>query len=469
MKFRFKITLCMLALLSMLFGIGGSLLICESFADSLKREKDAAFGVYQMVWSTLQIVNGLDPYLDSEAIKETMEQLCEQKSSAWSALQLRTDTEILYETNPVKASYFTNQPRLPHSEECLFFTIENKEGGAFLILTGAMTANDDEILYLSTAHDISALYAMRQIQQRTYLQVFFVLLLLCAVLSYTVAKLLTAPLQALSQASRAIASGQLASRVLVCSEDEVGMVSTDFNAMAEQLEDKIAELNEALERQEQFVGSFAHEMKTPMTSLIGYAELLQNGLLTQAEQSEATYYIYAEGKRLEKLSRKLLQLLVLKHKDLPLVPLRPADLLEGLVERLRPLCAAKQITISCECQDGQCYLEPDLVWSMLLNLADNAQKAMEHGGHIHFKLEMLEDGCRIYVLDNGRGIPEEALIHLTEAFYRADKARSREQGGFGLGLALCQEIVKLHNGSLQFGNQAKRGAYVIAELKGGRV
>ena len=104
MKFRFKITLCMLALLSMLFGIGGSLLICESFADSLKREKDAAFGVYQMVWSTLQIVNGLDPYLDSEAIKETMEQLCEQKSSAWSALQLRTDTEILYETNPVKAS-----------------------------------------------------------------------------------------------------------------------------------------------------------------------------------------------------------------------------------------------------------------------------------------------------------------------------------------------------------------------------
>ena len=64
---------------------------------------------------------------------------------------------------------------------------------------------------------------------------------------------------------------------------------------------------------------------------------------------------------------------------------------------------------------------------------------------------------------------EEALIHLTEAFYRADKARSREQGGFGLGLALCQEIVKLHNGSLQFGNQSKRGAYVIAELKGGRV
>ena len=154
MKFRFKITFCMLALLSMLFGIGGSLLICESFADSLKREKDAAFGVYQMVWSTLQIVNGLDPYLDSEAIKETMEQLCEQKSSAWSALQLRTDTEILYETNPVKASYFTNQPRLPNPEECLFFTIENKEGGAFLIFYAAINDNYYVINYFIKTQDI---------------------------------------------------------------------------------------------------------------------------------------------------------------------------------------------------------------------------------------------------------------------------------------------------------------------------
>ena len=114
-------------------------------------------------------------------------------------------------------------------------------------------------------------------------------------------------------------------------------------------------------------------------------------------------------------------------------------------------------------------MELGIVWSMLLNLKDNAQTAMKQGGHIYFKLEVLEVGCRIYVLDNARGFPEDALIHLTEAFYRADKARSREQGGFGLGLALCQEIVKLHNGSLQFGNQSKRGAYVIAELKGGRI
>lgn len=469
MKFRFKITFCMLALLSVLFGIGGSLLIYESFQDSLKREQEAAFSVYRMVWSTLQIVNNLEPYLEPEAIQQTLEQLGRQKQNTWAALRLTTEDEIIYETAD-SDSYFLlpNSLNRPEPEECIFFTAKGLNNTHYLILFGAATTSNNKVLYLYMAQDISNLYTIRQVQQQTYLQVFLVLLLLCAVLAYTVSRLLTAPLQDLSMVSRAIASGELSSRVKITSDDEVGAVAEDFNAMANQLEENISELNNSIDRQERFVGSFAHEMKTPMTSLIGYAELLRSGVLTPEEQSEAAYYIYAEGKRLENLSRKLLDLLVLKHKNLPLVKIRPSDLIEGLIDRLRPICAKRNITLSCDCQKGNCYLEPDLVWSLLLNLADNSQKAMDYGGHIHFRLQMLPDGCRIYVLDNGRGIPPDALAHLTEAFYRADKARSREQGGFGLGLALCQEIVALHNGQLKFANRPEGGACVMAELRGGQ-
>ena len=168
------------------------------------------------------------------------------------------------------------------------------------------------------------------------------------------------------------------------------------------------------------------------------------------------------------LSKKLLELLVLKQKDIPLTPICPAALVEELTERLKPLYAAKGIVISCQCEDGACYLEPDLVWSLLLNLADNAQKAMDCGGHIAFCLEMLKDGCRVQVLDNGRGIPPEALAHLTEAFYRVDKARSREQGGFGLGLSLCQEIASLHHGTIRLENRPEGGVCATVELRGGR-
>jgi signal transduction histidine kinase len=93
---------------------------------------------------------------------------------------------------------------------------------------------------------------------------------------------------------------------------------------------------------------------------------------------------------------------------------------------------------------------------------------MEGGGTLQLRQRMLEDGCLIQVLDSGRGIPPQALNHLTEAFYRADKARSRKQGGFGLGLALCQEIAALHHGSIRFENRPEGGACVTVELRGGR-
>ena len=245
--------------------------------------------------------------------------------------------------------------------------------------------------------------------------------------------------------------------------------------MAEKMEQTVSELNraveelhQAMERQEQFTGSFAHEMKTPMTSLIGYAELLRSGTLTPEEQLEAADYLYSEEKRLESLSHKLLELLVLKRHDLSFAKVSPAELIEALVERLRPLYAAKGIRLSCVCKAGACLMDADLVWSLLLNLADNAQKAIEQGGEIQFRQEMLADGCLIHVLDSGRGIPPQALEHLTEAFYRVDKARSRAQGGFGLGLSLCREIAALHNGRIRFENRPEGGACVTVDLRGGR-
>ena len=462
MKFRIKMTLCMLALLSVLFGAGGSLLIAESFQDTLEREKDAAFASCRMVWTALQIVNGLDPYLDGDALARTMAQLYEQDRSGWAALRLRTDSSVLYnvETNASRLLQ-TAEPPIPGS--CLFHIAQDLDGAHYLLLHSAVETSGD-VLYLQTAHDISGLYTMRQGQQQTYLRIFCVLTLLCAALSYTVSKALTRPLAGLSQASRAIASGSFSSRAPVWSEDEIGAVSEDFNAMAAQMEETISQLHQAVERQERFVGSFAHEM----TSLIGYAELLRSGTLTAEEQTEATGYIYSEGKRLENLSRKLLELLVLKQGDLPLAEVSPADLIGDLVERLRPLFAKIGVAVTSDCQKGVCYLEPDLTWSLLLNLTDNAQKALVNGGHIWYRCDMLPDGCRIQVMDDGRGIPPEALDHLTEAFYRVDKARSRKQGGFGLGLALCQEIAALHNGSISFQNRASGGACVTVELRGGR-
>ena len=469
MKFHLKMTLCMLALLSVLFGMGGSLLISESFQDSLEREKHAALGDYRMAWGTLQIVNSMDPYLDREAIIKTMEQLYQQSGASWSDLRLSAGDEVLYESGGRQAPLLkaARADAEPEPGSCLSRILTDGNGAHFLVFSGAVETGG-QVLRLSASHDVSALYAARQAQQRTYLQVFALMGLLCAVLSYTVSRVLTAPLGGLSRASRAIAAGNFSSRVRIRSHDEIGEVSADFNHMAEQMEQTVSELHQAMERQEQFTGSFAHEMKTPMTSLIGYAELLRSGTLTPEEQAEAADYLYSEGKRLESLSRKLLELLVLKRQDIALAQVSPAALIEALAGKLRPLYAAQNISLSWVCEEGVCLLEADLVWTLLLNLTDNARKAMERGGEIQFRQEMLPDGCRIQVLDGGRGIPPQALEHLTEAFYRVDKARSRAQGGFGLGLSLCREIAALHHGDIRFENRPEGGACVTVELRGGR-
>ena len=216
------------------------------------------------------------------------------------------------------------------------------------------------------------------------------------------------------------------------------------------------------------MGMFAHELKTPMTAIIGYADMLRGGTLDAGEQAEAANYIVSEGKRLENLSRKLLNLLVAGSREPALVPVSPARLVAEVAEHWRPGREKQGITLELDCQEGTCLLDPDLARSLVGNLLDNAGKALDGGGEILCRTRMLEDGVVLEVRDNGRGIPPEALRHLTEAFYRVDKSRARASGGVGLGLTLCDEIVRLHSGTLEFESREGQGTCVRAVLRRGR-
>ena len=145
-------------------------------------------------------------------------------------------------------------------------------------------------------------------------------------------------------------------------------------------------------------------------------------------------------------------------------------LIQSVVDKIAPVYKRLNITLRCECEQGVCSVESDLVKTMLINIIDNARKALDkRQGNIFVQSVMLNDGCRISVSDDGRGIPKESLEHLTEAFYRVDKSRSRVQGGAGIGLSLCREIIALHNGTIKFESEPGKGTTVIVELKGGTV
>lgn len=463
MRFRVKMTICMIWLLSLAFGVGGSLLISISFNNSIEREKEAALNSFQYVLRTLQLVNEVSTLPNNSDILDVIQQMESRGMNDFSAISLSEHGgETLY------SSGSGGLAQLGDAASNSLTLVSDDAGNRHFKVAGAIET-EAQNLQLIICYDIQDIYTARDEQYSVYATAFAVTIAVGAALSYLLSYLLTRPLGRLSAATKRIAAGDLSYRSRVKTNDEFGTLSENFDAMAEKLEENITELKDSVRRQEEFMGSFAHEMKTPMTSIIGYADLLRSRSLNPTEQMNAANYIFSEGKRLESLSLKLLDMIVLKNSKLELKLTSPSTLISSTVEYLKPIYAEAGIRLQYKCEEGECLMEPDLVKSLLVNLMDNARKALDKGGNIYIMSVMLSDGCEIRVLDNGPGIPPEALAHLTEAFYRVDKSRSRAQGGAGLGLSLCNDIAKLHGGCLKFQSRVGNGTQVTAELHGGRI
>jgi len=236
--------------------------------------------------------------------------------------------------------------------------------------------------------------------------------------------------------------------------------------MADKLQQTISQLEADMQRQENFMGAFAHELKTPMTSIIGFADLLRQGNMEENDQLMAADYIYSEGHRLERLSFKLLDLLLLKKDSITMKRVWLAPYMGEIQRAFTQKMTNQNIKLICQVEQAQVVVEPDLVKSLVYNLVDNAAKAMDGGGTVTVRATAIADGCEIQVEDNGRGMQPEELTKITDAFYRVDKARARSQGGAGLGLTLCKQIAQLHNGHIRFESEPGKGTTVTVTLYG---
>ena len=464
MKFRIKIMLCMVAMMALLFGIGGSTLIMISFHESLEREQNTARNAYQLLIQTLQILNDVDTWADGKDASDSLENIMQRGTTIWSGCRL-SSVETTYYNQGGKEDVFLNAGDQLDAEHYSISHVQDKSGH-YMQLSG-MFKIGEESLYLDVLYDVSSVYAMRIQQEAVFYRIFVVLLISCVILAYLLSILLTRSLTRLSKAANEIASGNLAYRSDIKSTDEIGNLSRDFDNMAQQVQQSVEKITQSMKQQEEFMGSFAHELKTPMTSVIGYADLMRSHDLSKEESVEAANYIFSEGKRLESLSLKLLAVFMADKQNLTFQMISPGKQISEFAEHLSPVYEEFNVQIGTDCEEGSCLLEPDLFQTLLVNLADNARKALDQGGLITLGCRMTEFGCRVWCKDNGRGIPEESLSHLTEAFYRVDKSRSRMQGGAGLGLTLCNKIAEIHNGYLEIESEEGNGTSVTVELRGG--
>ena len=216
------------------------------------------------------------------------------------------------------------------------------------------------------------------------------------------------------------------------------------------------------EEKQRLIDNLAHELKTPLTAMYGYGEYIQKTNLDEKKKYTATQFILRESKRIENISKMLLEMAVLREEKE--VEMKVVDI-ETLFERIYQIeeskLKAKGIEIIYSLQFKKLYGNEDLLEGLLINLIDNAIRACgEEGGKIGLKSYEQGGQRRIEISDNGKGMTKEQMSLITEPFYRADKARSRKDGGNGLGLALCDEIAKKHGAQLVFDSTLGEGTIV---------
>lgn len=462
MSYRLKLTIMISLLIAVSFGIGGTLMITTSFSATLEQETQTALKSFENTQNTLYLLNSLGDQTDYDSLTDALSQMESQGLGQWQALSLNADSMPLFLSGSRDMLEYTLPT--PSENQCSSLPVTDKYGHG-LIVKSAISAGNS-ILEVTARFDVTHVYTLRTTQQQQYFVIYCTVVLLGIFASIAISFALTRHLRRLTATVRKISGGDLSRRSQIQSHDEFGQLSRDFDSMADKLQENISKLETDMQRQESFMGAFAHELKTPMTSIIGFADLLRQGNMDESTRMMAADYIYSESKRLERLSFKLLDLLLLKKDTITMKRIWLGSYLQEIERALAPNMKNKNIRLVCRAEQKRIVLEPDLVKSLLYNLVDNASKAMDNGGIIAVRATAIADGCQFQVVDNGRGMEPEELTKITEAFYRVDKARSRSQGGAGLGLALCKQIVALHNGSIHFASEPGKGTRVTVTLYG---
>lgn len=461
MRFRDKIQIIIVLMLTISISICGTWLIGKSFTSAKTQRIDAAQNAQRMAMYTL-ISTTSDNQWDNNKLSGTLRLLERQVGQRFKLTD--EDGNVIYQKQYNDQSFKDGMIEKV-SDNKMAWRIQINSLGNHEIQTASAINNGEKLYYLESIYPIENVYKSRDYMISSFMGITLVIIAMGIFIARKVSYWITGSLTRLAETARAIASGDLSERVNIKSDDEIGQLADDFNRMADQVSENINKLENAMQRQEEFMASFAHEMRTPMTSIIGYADLMRSQELPPDMRRQAANYIFTEGKRLESLSNKLLDIIVLQKTTINKQECKMSSLIEQVYGLLEKRMKESNIEIDINCDDSTWLVEPDLFKTLISNLLDNARKAMPDGGNITIIANKKADTWQIEVKDTGYGIPKEEMPKLTDAFYRVDKARARASGGAGLGLKLCSQIVKLHNGIMSFSSEQGKGTTVTVTLR----
>lgn len=281
-------------------------------------------------------------------------------------------------------------------------------------------------------------------------------LLVAALFGRFMARRALKPVSKINQAAREVGGGaDLSKRIPVPDvRDEIGQLAVTFNDMMDRLESSFSQIR-------QFSSDASHELRTPLTVLQGQNELILNKDRDAKEYQEV---ISSNLEEINYMSKVLEDLFVLSRSDenqvqLECKPMNLREVIDEVFNHAEALADEKNIEIAIAfLEPVEINGDPVRLRQMIWNILHNAIKYTQPGGQIKISLEDREDSAFLIVQDTGLGIPEADLPNIFDRFFRVDKARSRQEGGSGLGLSICKHIVEAHKGRIEVESKIGAGA-----------
>ncbi len=456
MKFSLKILIGTMVIVALMFTISGIFLIHSNFKNSYNLQMNHNIEEHYLEKYSIEtnINDNIDKNgnIDIEDLESYLHTLTSYLENSRKLL-IYVDDELVWDNVP----FDLNQEML--KDNIITHEVDSKK---YSIITSNTMINNQNVLVVSV-FDISGVFQVRDQNLHVFYIIDIILLILCGCVTTLFARVLTKPLHKLEETTRMVADGNLDVAIEGNTNDEIGSLAKSFNIMVDSIKSKITELELSVRKRDDFVSNFTHELKTPMTSIMGYAKVLKSNKYKEEDKAKAIDYIYSESKRLEVLSHKMLDLLELSSGHIELKEIDTKTFFDSLKDLA--ILRLSDINLALDIEDKKILGDEELLNACFINLLENAKKASDKTSEIKIVGKVVKNKYRVSIMDKGEGIEEKELDRITESFYMIDRSRSKSKGGYGIGLAICEKIAELHHTNLIFKSKVGKGTTVSLELE----
>lgn len=470
MKLWFKVFISALFLVIAAINATALVVLSNNQKMTITRERSRAVSSHEFI--CVSISNNItyermksDAFmLSNEDINNIMERIVSQQLGD-NALAVISDNEnniSYYGKQKLDISIFSEQIK---SENDIVSIILDCGENTYMCV-GSILSIEGKSYKIFTANDITEVYAERN-RNLFFVQIISIILaVVISVILLLLIKLLFQPLNKINKSINRIACGDYSRRIEIGGSEEFCQLANNINSMAASVEENYNRIESIAEDRKRFIDNLSHEMKTPLTSILGFADILRiKRNISPEELNEYSSIIVEESKRLKSLSGKLMELVSSGESELELKPVRTDIILHELRVVFEPIMKSKSLILNCKIENLIINADADLFKSLIYNFLDNAVKASYEGQIIELNCYSDEEFAVITVRDYGIGISDEDKQRIFEPFYMADKIRSRKMGGAGLGLALCAEIAKKHNAKIALSSELNKGTKISIRIK----